>query len=100
MSVDVDRAPKYRAAMILKLTASQKNQIMCAAQRLRINSRDQFFRAVNRILASCPQPISNNDTLRACDLAMQVIPTSEILVSPSLGATTGDEDDYYERRRY
>jgi hypothetical protein len=77
MSVDVDRAPKYRAAMILKLTASQKNQIMCAAQRLRINSRDQFFRAVNRILSSCPQqPTSNNDVIRACDLAMQVIPTS------------------------
>jgi hypothetical protein len=83
--------------MILKLTPAQKNQIVCTANRLRINSRDQFFRAVNRILSACPQPISNNDTLRACDLAMQVIPTSEIMITRS---TTTDEDDYYERRRF
>lgn len=88
-----------RFMMILKLTPSQKNQIVCTANRLRINSRDQFYRAVNRILSSCPQlPISNNDVLRACDLVMQAIPTSEIMITRSIGATTGDEDEYYCRR--
>jgi hypothetical protein len=97
---------------MVKLTASQRNQLMCAAQRLRINSRDTFFRAVNRILSTCPQPITNNDMLRACDLAMEIIPTQDVIVSRSNGPTndvrhgarepTTLMDDYYEQiaRRY
>jgi hypothetical protein len=85
---------------MVKLTASQRNQLMCTAQRLRINSRDVFFRAVNRILSTCPQPVSNNDMLRACDLALEIIPSSDVIISRSMGPT--NDDDFYEQivRRY
>jgi hypothetical protein len=86
---------------MVKLSAQQRNHIMCTAQRLRMSSQDTFFRCVDRILSTCPQPISLNDTLRACDLALEIIPTSDVLVSRSMGPTN-DDADYYEQtaRRY
>jgi hypothetical protein len=85
---------------MVKLSTQQRNTIMCTAQRLRLHSQDTFFRAVNRILSTCPQPISNNDTLRACDLALEIIPSSDILISRSMGPT--NDDEYYKQtaRRY
>ena len=85
---------------MVKLSAQQGNTIMCTAQRLRLHMQDIFFRAINRILSTCPQPVSMNDVLRACDLALEIIPSSDILISRSMGPT--NDDDYYQDcgRRY
>jgi hypothetical protein len=85
---------------MVKLSAQQRNTIMCTAQRLRMSSQDTFFRCVDRILSTCPQPVTMNDTLRACDLALEIIPSSDILISRSMGPT--NDDEYYEQtaRRY
>jgi len=85
---------------MVKLSAQQRNTIMCTAQRLRLHSQDIFFRATSRILSTCPQPVSMNDVLRACDLALEIIPSSDVLISRSMGPT--NDDDYYQDcgRRY
>ena len=86
---------------MVKLTPVQTNHVVATASRLHINSRETFFRAVNRILSTrCPIPISNNDVMTACDLAMECIPSSEILITRSVGPTGDDEFEFDCRRRY
>jgi len=83
----------------LSLSASQKNQIMCASQQLKINCRDQFLRRVAKVLECCSQPPSHNDVTHTIRMVMMDIPASEILISR--GDTSSDDEFESDcRRRY
>ena len=67
---------QIRPAARLSLSASQKNQIMCASLQLKINCRDQFPRRVAKVLECCSQPPSHNDDAeRAVRAGLELIAT-------------------------
>jgi hypothetical protein len=83
---------------MIQLTPAQRNQVMCAANTLKINCRDAFFRGVARVLGSAPMPASNNDVTRAIAMCLEMVPAQDVIISRS---TTPEEcTEYYESRRY
>jgi hypothetical protein len=81
---------------MVKLTPVQRNQIMCAAQQLRMNARDLFLRQVAKALECCAQPPSSNDITQVLRIVMMATPTVDVPVSQTTGMTTRDDNEYYQ----
>jgi hypothetical protein len=88
---------------MIRLTPQQKNYVTAQATTVKLHMQERFLRSVARILESCPQPVSLNDTIRACQLSLEVIPAADVIISRCVG-DTNDEDDlrkryYWQQRR-
>jgi hypothetical protein len=82
---------------MIRLSPAQKNYVTASAATLKVRIQDWFLRRVARILEGCPQPVSMNDCIRACELVLAEISPSDVIISRCAG-DTNDSDDF--RKRY
>ena len=81
------------------ITNSMRVQISAAAATLHPSVRQSFITGVMRALSHSSHP-TLNDTLRAIQLGLDMVPSSAVIISRSNGKTTGDADDRRIRRIY
>jgi hypothetical protein len=74
-------------------------QINAAAATLVPSIRQSFIAGIMRALSHSSHP-TLNDTLRAIQLGLDMVPSSAVIISRSNGKTTGDADDRRIRRIY
>jgi hypothetical protein len=89
--------------MLLKLSEPQKTLIVNAAETIRIGPmREAFFRAVHRALSTAPTPITTNDCLRSVQMALEYVPTADILTGRTIGPADNPDNEYVRQtaRRY
>jgi hypothetical protein len=79
------------------ITNTMRVQISAAAATLHPSVRQSFIAGVMRALSHSSHP-TLNDTLRAIQLGLDMVPSSAIIVSRSVGKTTDDADDRRSRR--
>jgi hypothetical protein len=66
---------------MIRLSPSQKVYVTATAATLKIHVQDRFLRSVARILEGCPQPVCMNDCIRACQVVLDDIPASDVIIS-------------------
>jgi hypothetical protein len=82
----------------ISLNPRQKSYVTASAATLKLPAQEPFLRNVANILSRCSQPVSMNDFIHTVSLCLSNVAASNVIISRSEGATTGDEDD--TRKRY